>query len=75
VRLIQASTKNGGHIFAVKEFRRKQTGESEKEFQKKITAEFCVGSTLKHPNIIETVEIVSDRGSYYEVSCLLSRSR
>jgi Protein kinase domain len=67
VRLIKASHKNGGNIFAVKEFRPKRTGESEKEYQKKVTAEFCVGSTLKHPNIIETVDIVSDHGHYYEV--------
>ncbi|KAF8636566.1 hypothetical protein AX17_003377 [Amanita inopinata Kibby_2008] len=67
VRLIKASSKNGGGIFAVKEFRPKRTGESEKEYQKKVTAEFCVGSTLKHPNIIETVDIVSDHGHYYEV--------
>lgn len=67
VRLIKASNKNGGHIFAVKEFRPKRNGESEKEYQKKVTAEFCVGSTLKHPNIIKTVDIVSDHGHYYEV--------
>jgi hypothetical protein len=67
VRLIKASNKNGGNIFAVKEFRPKRTGESEKEYQKKVTAEFCVGSTLKHPNIIETVDIVCDHGHYYEV--------
>lgn len=67
VRLIKASSKNGGSIFAVKEFRPKRSGESEKEYQKKVTAEFCVGSTLKHPNIIETVDIVSDHGHYYEV--------
>ncbi|KAF9453221.1 Pkinase-domain-containing protein [Macrolepiota fuliginosa MF-IS2] len=67
VRLIKASTKNGGSIFAVKEFRPKRSGETEREYQKKVTAEFCVGSTLKHPNIIETVDIVSDHGHYYEV--------
>ncbi|XP_006458201.1 hypothetical protein AGABI2DRAFT_199602 [Agaricus bisporus var. bisporus H97] len=67
VRLIKASTKNGGGIFAVKEFRPKRTGETEREYQKKVTAEFCVGSTLKHQNIIETVDIVSDNGHYYEV--------
>jgi len=67
VRLIKASSKNGGNVFAVKEFRPKRNGESEKEYQKKVTAEFCVGSTLKHPNIIETVDIVSDHGHYYEV--------
>ncbi|VDB82818.1 unnamed protein product [Peniophora sp. CBMAI 1063] len=67
VRLIKASTKNGGQVFAVKEFRPKRNNESEKEYQKKVTAEFCVGSTLKHPNIIETVDIVCDHGHYYEV--------
>ena len=65
--MIKANPKNGGTTFAVKEFRPKRNGESEKEYQKKVTAEFCVGSTLKHPNIIETVDIVSDHGHYYEV--------
>lgn len=72
VRLIKSPTKQGGHIYAVKEFRPKRTGESEKEYQKKVTAEFCVGSTLHHPNIIETVDIVSDHGHYYEVCSALS---
>lgn len=67
VRLIKASHKNGGQVFAVKEFRPKRNNESEKEYQKKVTAEFCVGSTLKHPNIIDTVDIVCDHGHYYEV--------
>ncbi|GJE90849.1 Pkinase-domain-containing protein [Phanerochaete sordida] len=67
VRLIKASAKHGGTIYAVKEFRPKRQGESEREYQKKVTAEFCVGSTLKHKNIIETVDIVSDHGHYYEV--------
>ena len=68
MRLIKASSKNGGRIYAVKEFRPKRSGESEKEYQKKVTAEFCVGSTLRHPNIIETVDIVCDHGHYYEAS-------
>lgn len=67
VRLIKASSKSGGTVYAVKEFRPKRAGESEKEYQKKVTAEFCVGSTLKHLNIINTVDIVSDNGHYYEV--------
>ncbi|KAG6854625.1 hypothetical protein C0991_004227 [Blastosporella zonata] len=67
VRLIKSSSKSGGVVYAVKEFRPKRSNETEKEYQKKVTAEFCVGSTLKHPNIIETVDIVSDHGLYYEV--------
>lgn len=68
VRLIKGSTKTGGVVYAVKEFRPKRLGESEKEYQKKVTAEFCVGVTLKHINVIETVDIVNDHGHYYEVS-------
>ena len=67
VRLIKGSTKTGGTVFAVKEFRPKRATETQREYQKKVTAEFCVGSTLKHRNIIETVDIVSDHGHYYEV--------
>lgn len=67
VRLIKASAKNGGAVYAVKEFRPRRQGETEREYQKKVTAEFCVGSTLKHRNIIHTVDIVSDHGHYYEV--------
>ncbi|QRW14678.1 Serine/threonine-protein kinase [Ceratobasidium sp. AG-Ba] len=67
VRLIKASAKNGGAVYAVKEFRPRRQGETEREYQKKVTAEFCVGSTLKHVNIINTVDIVSDHGHYYEV--------
>lgn len=68
VRLIKGKAKDGGVIYAVKEFRQRRQGESEREYHKKVTAEFCVGSTLKHSNIIETIEIVSDHGHFYEVS-------
>lgn len=68
VRLIKGKAKDGGVIYAVKEFRQRKQGESEREYHKKVTAEFCVGSALKHSNIIETIEIVSDHGHFYEVS-------
>jgi serine/threonine protein kinase len=44
-------------VFAVKEFRVKYQNESKRDYAKKITGEYCIGLTLKHPNIIETVEI------------------
>ena len=65
VRLIKRSKDNT--TFAVKEFRARRSGENEKEYIKKVTAEFCIGSTLHHINIIETVDIISDHGHYYEV--------
>ena len=74
VRLIKAtrasaaSTANGGSgFYAVKAFRPKRTGEGEREYMKKVMAEFCVGSTLRHVNVIETLDIVSERGVWYEV--------
>ncbi|KAH7914999.1 Pkinase-domain-containing protein [Hygrophoropsis aurantiaca] len=67
VRLIRAPSKQGGTVYAVKEFRPKRTGESEREYEKKVRAEFCVGACLKHVNVIETVDIVCDHGHYYEV--------
>lgn len=44
-------------VFAVKEFRAKFVTESKRDYTKKITSEYCIGSTLKHPNVIETIEI------------------
>ncbi|WVW81093.1 hypothetical protein I302_103084 [Kwoniella bestiolae CBS 10118] len=67
VRLIKANSKNGGSTYAVKEFRPRRQGETEKEYQRKVTAEFCVGVTLRHINVIETVDIVNDHGHFYEV--------
>lgn len=56
-----------GTMFAVKEFRARHSYETEKEYAKKVTAEFCVGSTLHHGNIIETMDIVQEKGKWYEV--------
>lgn len=54
-------------VFAVKEFRPRHSYETEKEYVKKLTAEFCIGSALHHGNIIETLDIVSEKGKWYEV--------
>jgi len=34
--------------------------ESEKEYIKKLMAEFCISSTLHHANTIETIDVVQD---------------
>ena len=65
MRLMKRSS--DGTTFAVKEFRTRHSYESEKEYAKKVTAEFCVGSTLHHGNIIETLDIVHEKGRWYEV--------
>lgn len=65
VRLMKR--KDDNTVFAVKEFRARHTYETEKEYNKKVTAEFCIGSTLHHGNIIETLDILQEKGRWYEV--------
>ncbi|KFY85409.1 hypothetical protein V500_08450 [Pseudogymnoascus sp. VKM F-4518 (FW-2643)] len=65
VRLMKRSS--DGTTFAVKEFRARHSYETEKEYTKKVTAEFCIGSTLHHGNIIETLDIIREKGKWYEV--------
>lgn len=65
VRLMKR--KDDNTVFAVKEFRARHTYETEKDYNKKVTAEFCVGSTLHHGNIIETLDILHEKGRWYEI--------
>jgi hypothetical protein len=65
VRLLKRSS--DGVTFAVKQFRDRHSWESDKEYSKKVTAEFCIGSTLHHGNIIETLDIIHEGGHWYEV--------
>ncbi|KAL8738022.1 MAG: hypothetical protein Q9181_001129 [Wetmoreana brouardii] len=65
VRLMKRSS--DGVVFAVKQFRDRHSYETEREYSKKVTAEFCIGSTLHHGNIIETLDIVHEGGHWYEI--------
>ncbi|KAI0395911.1 Pkinase-domain-containing protein [Xylariaceae sp. FL0594] len=65
VKLMKRSEDNT--VFAVKEFRPRHPYETEKDYVKKLTAEFCFGSALHHGNIIETLDIVQEKGKWYEV--------
>ncbi|OWB81300.1 hypothetical protein B5S32_g5706 [[Candida] boidinii] len=65
VRLI--TRESDGITFAVKEFVPRRPNESVKEYAKKCTAEFCIGSTLHHPNVIKTLDIISEHNQYFEV--------
>lgn len=56
-----------GVVFAVKEFRPRHSYETEREYVKKLTAEYCMGSSLHHGNVIETLDIVQEKGKWYEV--------
>ncbi|SCU96391.1 LAFA_0G06084g1_1 [Lachancea sp. 'fantastica'] len=56
-----------GKQFAVKRFRARGSKETQVEYSKKVTAEFCVGSTLHHCNIIETLDMLQEGTNFLVV--------
>ncbi|SAM02730.1 hypothetical protein [Absidia glauca] len=65
VRLIRRASDH--KTFAVKQFRKRMAQESEKDYVKKVTAEFCIGSALHHPNVIETLDLIQEDAHFYEI--------
>lgn len=49
-----------GKKYAVKEFRKISKSESRRQYVKRLASEFCISSSLKHPNIVQTVDLVID---------------
>ncbi|KAF8320100.1 kinase-like protein [Clavulina sp. PMI_390] len=65
VRLAHKWDRSEEKLYAVKEFRKRRKNETEKEYIKKLTAEFCISSTLHHINIVETVDLVQDEAHHW----------
>ncbi|AMD19418.1 HBR517Wp [Eremothecium sinecaudum] len=65
VKLVKRLRDNA--VFAVKEFRAKYDTESKRDYVKKIISEYCIGITLRNPNIISTVEITYDNNRILQV--------
>lgn len=54
-------------LYAVKEFRQRPQ-ETSKKYQKRLTSEFSIASSLRHRNIIHTLNLLRDaKGDYCEV--------
>lgn len=68
VRISHKKAENGAEkLFAVKEFRRRPE-ETEKKYSKRLTAEFCISSSLRHQNVIHTLDLLKDaKGDFCEV--------
>lgn len=65
VRLAQGTRDHT--VYAVKEFRKKRKEESQKDYIKKLTSEYCISSLFHHPNVVETFDILRDGNHWYEV--------
>ncbi|KNC99808.1 HAL protein kinase [Spizellomyces punctatus DAOM BR117] len=47
-------------LYAVKEFRKRRKDETQREYIKKVIAEFCISSNMHHENVIQTVDLIQD---------------
>ena len=65
VRVAYKRDQSKEQMYAVKEFRKRRKNESEKDYVKKLTSEFCISSTLHHINIVETVDLVQDENQHW----------
>jgi protein-serine/threonine kinase len=62
-----ASDPKREQLYAVKEFKQRP-GESHKKYQKRLTSEFCISSSMSHPNVINTLDLIQDdKGFFCEV--------
>lgn len=68
VRISHKRTEGSGEqLYAIKEFRRRPD-ENERKYSKRLTSEFCISSSLRHPNVIHTLDLLQDaKGDYCEV--------
>ncbi|KAF9546301.1 serine/threonine-protein kinase HAL4/sat4 [Mortierella hygrophila] len=54
-------------VFAIKEFKHRED-ESQKSYMRRLTSEFCIASSIKHINVIQTMDLLQLHGvSYSEV--------
>lgn len=54
-------------LYAVKELK-KRSRETDSEYNRRLTSEFCISSSLHHPNIIHTLDLLhGSNGEYCEV--------
>ncbi|KAG0290288.1 hypothetical protein BGZ96_006256 [Linnemannia gamsii] len=54
-------------IFAIKEFKHR-VDETQKSYMRRLTSEFCIASSIKHVNVIQTMDLLQLHGdSYSEV--------
>ncbi|KAJ2886055.1 serine/threonine protein kinase [Coemansia asiatica] len=54
-------------LFAVKEFRKRRQDETPRAYMKKVTSEFCIGSSVHQENVIETLDLIFEGDHVYEI--------
>jgi len=65
VRLAHKLDRSSEKLYAIKEFRKRRKNETEKEYVKKLTSEYCISSSLRHVNVVETVDLLKDEQNHW----------
>ncbi|TKA66147.1 hypothetical protein B0A49_08211 [Cryomyces minteri] len=67
VRIMSRRDTSPEELCAVKEFRGKEKGEDEREYEMKVKSEYSIAKSLHHPNIVETVRLCTHNGRWNHV--------
>ncbi|ORX95953.1 kinase-like protein [Basidiobolus meristosporus CBS 931.73] len=59
--------RSDGKLFAVKQFRSRDSSETPRSYAKTILAEYTIASLLHHQHIIETLDFIVQDGRYYQI--------
>ncbi|KAI8576303.1 hypothetical protein K450DRAFT_257615 [Umbelopsis ramanniana AG] len=52
-------------VYCVKAFHKKAKDDSDRSYMKRMTSEFCISSTLRHENVVKTLDLVIDEKGRY----------
>lgn len=67
VKLMRRRGETSEHLYAVKQFRGRDSTETEDDYVKKVKSEYCIAKSCHHPNIIEPVRLCYSHGIWSEV--------
>ncbi|KAI8097744.1 kinase-like domain-containing protein [Halteromyces radiatus] len=60
IPLEKTQQSNKKTVVAIKQFRKRDRDETEKDYQKRMTSEFCISKAIRHPHIVEMFDLVKD---------------
>jgi len=67
VRLMHRKNDKSGALFAVKEYRTRDSSEPEAEYMAKLKSEYSIAHSLKHPNIVQSISLCKNGNRWNNV--------
>ncbi|KAJ1895448.1 hypothetical protein LPJ66_004591 [Kickxella alabastrina] len=60
VRVAYKQHRDGPQVYAIKRFRKQRANETERDYIKKLTSEYCISSSIHHKNVVSTLDLIQD---------------